>query len=142
MKDRSHLHAPASAGERIADAVAANIGSWRFLLSQTAFIALWVSLNLTGILHADPWPLIFLNLLMSLQAAYASPLIMLSQNRAAARDKQRDDLEAQEVSQLLSLTQHIDALQLQQMDILTQLSVISSQLSVLGAENREPTTDD
>jgi uncharacterized membrane protein len=75
-------------GQRFADSVAHLLGSWQFIMAQTAFIAAWVALNLLGwIRHWDPYPFILLNLLFSVQAAYAAPVIMMSQNRQAERDR-------------------------------------------------------
>jgi uncharacterized membrane protein len=102
-------------GEQIADAVAESMGSWRFIIIQTIIVALWIAINLTGLfLRWDAYPFILLNLLFSTQAAYAAPVIMMSQNRQAAKDRKRDDIEAQEVELLLQLNQ-------QQMEILKKL---------------------
>jgi uncharacterized membrane protein len=75
-------------GQRLADKLALGMGSWTFLIAQTAFIVLWIILNLIGyIYHWDPYPFILLNLLFSVQAAYAAPVIMMSQNRQSERDR-------------------------------------------------------
>jgi len=75
-------------GQRAADWVASTIGSWKFIIIQTALLALWVMLNITAwIQHWDPYPFILMNLVLSLQAAYAAPIIMMSQNRQAERDR-------------------------------------------------------
>lgn len=74
-------------GDRIADSVSVGMGSWRFIIIQTAIIAGWIVGNVYLLFHFDPFPFIFLNLAFSAQAAYATPIIMMSQNRAAARDK-------------------------------------------------------
>lgn len=77
-----------SAGERLADAIAVGMGSWTFILAQTAFVIVWMALNLVGWMrHWDAYPFILLNLLFSTQAAYAAPIIMMSQNRQADRDR-------------------------------------------------------
>jgi uncharacterized membrane protein len=84
-------------GERIADAVAARVGSWPFILTQSFLLALWIAAN--GLLikswlgHQpfDPYPFIFLNLILSFQAAYTGPVVLMSQNRQTARD--RDEAE-------------------------------------------------
>lgn len=101
---RHHIHLPTNTGERIADAVASGMGSCRFIIAQSVVVALWIGLNLTGfMLKWDAYPFILLNLLFSTQAAYAAPIIMMSQNRAAAKDRLRDDLEAKEVDMLLEI---------------------------------------
>src|SRR5215469_10573423 len=75
-------------GEKIADAVAAGMGSWAFIIVQTAIVTVWIILNVWLLTHPfDPYPLILLNLVFSTQAAYASPLILMSGNRQAAKDR-------------------------------------------------------
>ena len=76
-------------GQRIADSVAAGMGSWAFIITQTAFVVLWMILNIYEVVlrRWDPYPFILLNLLFSTQAAYAAPIIMMSQNRSAERDR-------------------------------------------------------
>ncbi len=77
-----------SLGDRVADAVASGMGSWTFIIVQTAFVAAWMIANVIGWLrHWDPYPFILLNLLFSTQAAYAAPIIMMSQNRQSDRDR-------------------------------------------------------
>lgn len=72
----------------LADKLALGMGSWTFLITQTVFILLWILLNIIGyIYHWDPYPFILLNLLFSVQAAYAAPVIMMSQNRQSERDR-------------------------------------------------------
>jgi len=75
-------------GSRLADWVAKGMGSWRFIILQTIFVMIWMGLNLVGyIYHWDAYPFILLNLLFSTQAAYAAPIIMMSQNRQNERDR-------------------------------------------------------
>jgi uncharacterized membrane protein len=75
-------------GQRLADAVAATIGSWRFIIIQSTAIVLWITGNvLTGRNAWDPYPFILLNLLLSFQAAYTAPAIMMSQNRQSELDR-------------------------------------------------------
>ena len=77
-----------SFGQRLADSVATGMGSWRFIIIQTAIVALWMILNIVAfIYHWDPYPYILLNLLFSTQAAYAAPIIMMAQNRQNERDR-------------------------------------------------------
>lgn len=69
-------------GERAADKVRNVMGSWGFIWAQTAFIVVWIALNLIALsVHWDPYPFILLNLAFSTQAAYASPIILLAQRR-------------------------------------------------------------
>lgn len=75
-------------GERLADGVAAFGGSWRFLILFGIALGAWVVVNLvTGQAAPDPYPFIFLNLLLSMLAAVQAPVIMMSQNRQAAKDR-------------------------------------------------------
>lgn len=75
-------------GQRLADTVARTIGSWRFIIFQSTAIAIWITGNvLTGKDAWDPYPFILLNLLLSFQAAYTAPAIMMSQNRQSEQDR-------------------------------------------------------
>ncbi|WP_395050562.1 DUF1003 domain-containing protein [Flavobacterium sp.] len=77
-----------SFGSRLADAVAKGMGSWKFIILQTVLVILWMALNIIGfVYHWDVYPFILLNLLFSTQAAYAAPIIMMSQNRQNERDR-------------------------------------------------------
>jgi uncharacterized membrane protein len=72
----------------VADKVADTIGSWRFIITQSIILTIWIILNVTAwINHWDPYPFILLNLMLSFQAAYAGPVIMMSQNRQSAKDR-------------------------------------------------------
>lgn len=75
-------------GERLADRVASFGGSWTFILLFAAFLALWTGANLWLLSRPfDPYPFIFLNLMLSMLAAIQAPIIMMSQNRQATRDR-------------------------------------------------------
>jgi uncharacterized membrane protein len=81
-------HEQATFGERLADHIAAGIGSWRFLIIQTILVVLWVVLNLIGFIqHWDPYPFILLNLMFSVQAAYTGPVLLLAGNRQSQKDR-------------------------------------------------------
>ncbi len=81
-------HETLSFGNHLADTVAKGMGSWRFIIIQTILVILWMSLNIVGFMaHWDVYPFILLNLLFSTQAAYAAPIIMMSQNRQSDRDR-------------------------------------------------------
>jgi uncharacterized membrane protein len=93
----SHIDiAPPSRGQRLADTVTATIGSWRFIIVQSSAIVVWITGNvLAGSAAWDPYPFILLNLLLSFQAAYTAPAIMMSQNRQSDLDRRHaeDDYE-------------------------------------------------
>ncbi len=82
-----------SLGDRIADKVAFFGGSWSFILSFLLFMILWMAGNTIVLTHRpfDPYPFILLNLVLSLLAALQAPVIMMSQNRQAERDRLRAD---------------------------------------------------
>ncbi len=93
-KDHKHPvnvvhHEDRTFGERVADSAAAAIGSWTFLIVQSVLLAIWIALNVYGLFIArwDPYPFILLNLLLSVQAAYAAPVLMLAGVRQAKKDR-------------------------------------------------------
>lgn len=97
-------------GQRAADRVTGFMGSWRFIGVQSAFIVVWIALNVTAIVaHWDPYPWILLNLLFSVQAAYASPLILLAQNRQVEHDRLASEHDYTVNCETLALIQQIHA---------------------------------
>ena len=74
-------------GQRIADKVAAFGGSWPFILIFIAIMVVWIGTNVAALTHFDPYPFILLNLVLSTVAAIQAPIIMMSQNRQASKDK-------------------------------------------------------
>ena len=95
-------------GQRVADRVAATMGSWPFIIVQSVMLTVWIALNVTAFVRRwDPYPFILLNLALSFQAAYAAPFIMMSQNRqqdvdrAAAETDHRVNIKAELEIELL-----------------------------------------
>jgi uncharacterized membrane protein len=79
---------PLTFGQRVADRFASTMGSWTFIIIQTVLFSAWMAVNvLAYVWRWDPYPFILLNLALSFQAAYAGPIIMMSQNRQAAKDR-------------------------------------------------------
>jgi uncharacterized membrane protein len=77
-----------STGELMADDLTASFGSWTFILVQSVIVIFWIAVNVVAWrLRWDPYPFILLNLVFSTQAAYAAPLLLLSANRQADRDR-------------------------------------------------------
>lgn len=77
-----------SLGQKAADWIANKVGSWEFIIGQSTLLTMWAMLNVTAwVRHWDPYPFILMNLVLSLQAAYTAPMIMMSQNRKADRDR-------------------------------------------------------
>jgi len=84
-------------GQRVADRVATSVGSWPFIIIQSLLLCVWMGLNVylvvmehaqPGFLKAwDPYPFILLNLVLSFQAAYTGPVVMMSQNRQSEKDR-------------------------------------------------------
>jgi uncharacterized membrane protein len=103
-------------GEKLADRVAAVGGSWGFIMGFGLFLAAWAVLNTVVLAKNafDPFPFIFLNLMLSMLAALQAPIIMMSQNRQAAKDRfeARLDYETniRAEAQIESLHEKIDAL--------------------------------
>ena len=125
------IHAP-SLGARVADKVAEIVGSWRFIIGQSLVLGIWIVLNVIAIIdHWDPYPFILLNLILSFQAAYTAPIIMMSQNRQSEIDRRHmehdyrvnvkakleiellhhklDMLREQEILKLLNIIQRLSA---------------------------------
>jgi uncharacterized membrane protein len=117
----------ASKGDRIADLVTATVGSWRFIIIQSCLLALWIVINITAwIAHWDPYPFILLNLALSFQAAYATPFILMSQNRQSTidRDKAQQDLDCD-----LKAEMEIELLH-EKLDSLREREIADLQLSI------------
>lgn len=75
-------------GQKASDRIASLVGSWRFIIGQTFLIGLWVVVNsIAWMQHWDPYPFILMNLMLSMQAALTAPIIMMSQNRQAEKDR-------------------------------------------------------
>jgi uncharacterized membrane protein len=78
----------ANLGAKISDTVAATVGSWPFIVIQSTLLLLWILANILGWIKSwDPYPFILLNLVLSFQAAYTAPIIMMSQNRQSLLDR-------------------------------------------------------
>ncbi len=80
-------------GQMISDRMARFGGSWKFILIFSAILVVWILLNTIGIINLgfDPYPFIFLNLLLSCIAAFQAPIIMMSQNRQEEKDRMRSE---------------------------------------------------
>jgi uncharacterized membrane protein len=77
-------------GQKMADGLARGMGSWTFIIVQSIFVVCWMTFNVVALaMRWDKYPFILLNLLFSIQAAYAAPIIMMSQNRQNERDREQ-----------------------------------------------------
>ncbi len=102
---------------RFAERLARFLGTGRYLVAQTLIVIVWIGINVVGIVRRwDPYPFILLNLVFSTQAAYAAPLILLAQNRAADRDQvevERDrEMNARSLAETEFLAREIAAVRL------------------------------
>ncbi|WP_413873914.1 DUF1003 domain-containing protein [Albidovulum sp.] len=112
-----------SVGDRVADRVAAFGGSWSFIGLFAAVIVGWVVLNIWLMADpADPYPFVFLNLILSMVAAVQAPVIMMSQNRQAAKDRvaAAHDYEVNLKAELeiMSLHEKVDDIRMHQLEAL------------------------
>lgn len=115
-------------GERLADGVAGTVGSWPFILVQSILLATWILAN--GVLIADwlggepfdPYPFILLNLVLSFQAAYTGPVVMMSQKRQAAKDRDEAEHDYDVNRDALDRLTRLEARQLEIHDLLVSLA--------------------
>jgi len=125
----------ASFGERLADAVARFGGSWTFILIFIAILLAWTLLNteILGRTAFDPFPYIFLNLMLSMVAALQAPVIMMSQNRQSSKDRQMAahdyEINLKAEIEILALHEKIDALRQDQ--LVTLLAQQQAQIDLL-----------
>ena len=110
-------------GQRLADRVAAFGGSWSFIILFTVILGGWIVLNTVGLATRDiidPYPFIFLNLILSMIAAIQAPVIMMSQNRQVAKDRlaAANDYEVNLKAELeiMNLHEKIDDIRMRQME--------------------------
>jgi uncharacterized membrane protein len=98
----------ADAFGRFSEGLARFLGTGKYLVGQTLLVILWVTLNVTAVVHHwDPYPFILLNLAFSTQAAYAAPLILLAQNRQDERDRANIDRDRQVAARTQADTEYL-----------------------------------
>ena len=121
-----------SRGDRIADAVASVIGSWHFIITQAFILLLWFTFNsVAWFYHFDGYPFILCNLFMSAEAAFATPLVLMSQNRQADKDRIAAEVDyavnrkAEEHTE--AILNHLDAQDQQILAIVQMISTKSEQ---------------
>jgi uncharacterized membrane protein len=125
---------PGTFGERLADRVAQVGGSWGFIIAFGVILALWVGGNVMLATRAfDPYPFIFLNLMLSMIAAIQAPIIMMSQNRHGAIDRAAAEhdyiVNLRAELEIMLLHDKLDTLR--EHDILGRTDAISAQLKQL-----------
>ena len=124
VQEWEHLARPFGAGGfgARAEAFARFFGTPTFLVGQTLVVSAWIILNVVGLIsHWDPYPFILLNLMFSLQAAYAAPLILLAQTRQADRDKAQAEADAKHREQVAQDTLTRQQTTAQAVDLLRRL---------------------
>lgn len=128
-------------GARVADKVASFGGSWTFIMLFGGVLVTWVVLN--GVLLAsppDPFPFIFLNLMLSMIAAFQAPIIMMSQSRQAQKDREAaaNDYEVNLKSELeiMRLHEKLDDLRLVALE--DQLRLITNKIDAIAAAVNRP----
>jgi uncharacterized membrane protein len=97
-----------------AEAIARFFGTPLYLGTQTLIVAVWIVLNVAGVMQFDLYPFILLNLAFSTQAAYAAPLILLAQTRQADRDKAHTEADIEHREALAAASAEQQSLALQQ----------------------------
>jgi uncharacterized membrane protein len=115
-------------GLKVADRFASVVGSWRFIIVQSVILAAWVAMNVLGYVYRwDPYPFILLNLVLSFQAAYAAPIIMMSQNRQADKDRLAAEVDYQinvkAEEEVKAMMRHLEQQDELMIDILRQLDM-------------------
>ena len=128
-----------SVGQKIADVVAATMGSWNFIIIQSLLLAVWIVLNVTAFVQKwDPYPFILLNLALSFQAAYAAPFIMMAQNRQQDIDRKEAEndykINIKAELEIELLHQKIDQLREKEVQQLT--TAVNDLTMLLQAEKR------
>jgi uncharacterized membrane protein len=127
-------------GQRVADRVAATMGSWTFIIIQSVILMIWIVINVVAYMdHWDPYPFILLNLALSFQAAYAAPFIMMSQNRQQEIDRQAalSDYQINIKAELEIELLHHKLDELRQTEVLHLTEVVHQLVDMLQkAENR------
>ena len=130
MKNRKNWHENhaenLSFGSKLADKVATEMGSWRFIIIQTITVAIWMLLNVTAyVQHWDVYPFILLNLVFSTQAAYAAPIIMMSQNRQNERDRAQANADYQTnldaKKEIEALAEQLNKIDVEKLDAIIKL---------------------
>ena len=132
-------------GDRVSDRVAAVMGSWRYIITQSVFLAVWIALNLVGwARHWDPYPFLLLSGAVNILAAYTAPVILMSQNREAAKDRLRAEhdyaVNIKAESEIEALHAKVDALAAREDELLEikrrQVALLEKLATTFGEETR------
>jgi uncharacterized membrane protein len=136
IQEWEHLARPFGSGGfgQKAEAFARFFGTPKFLVGQTVVVGSWIALNSVGKVHFDVYPFILLNLMFSLQAAYAAPLILLAQTRQADRDKAQAEADAKHREEVAMDTLERESVTAESVALLRQLLDDNTKLTQQVAE--------
>lgn len=139
-----------STGQRLADRVTSTVGSWPFIVIQSVLLLIWIALNTVAWQRRwDPYPFILLNLVLSFQAAFTAPIILMSQNRQTTMDrfKAEDDyavdrLAEQAISEVHTRLDQLTGpqwttlldIQQQQLELLQRMEALTRELKLAASE--------
>ncbi|BAT53866.1 hypothetical protein NOS3756_28290 [Nostoc sp. NIES-3756] len=134
-KEKTSSNEELTQGQKLADKLANQVGSWKFLICQSTILAGWVGMNLApGVPHWDESPFIMLNLVFSFASAYTAPIVLMSQNRQSETDRRNSEIDHQvnlKAGQNIELLhQKLDELHSQKLNELTQ--IIKEQQQVIN----------
>lgn len=129
-------------GYDLADAISNFVGSWPFIIVQSIILTIWVIINVKGLANFDPYPFILLNLFLSFQAAYATPMILMSSNRQTEVDRKRIEKEASIEKETNKLAKETVAIIDKINKTLKQHDLYSEELSSIKAKIEELKNND
>lgn len=148
QRRRVGIHYDPEAFGAFSETIARFLGTGRYLIFQTVIVVVWVFVNVFNLAPFDKYPFIFLTLILSLQASYAAPLILLAQNRQEDRDREqleRDrEVAARTQADTEYLARELAGVRLALADVVTtedlreQLESITEMLEKLTAASDEP----
>jgi len=126
-------------GQRVADQVAAFGGSWTFIGLFVLVMAVWMTVNLRSVKPFDPFPFILLNLVLSCLAALQAPVIMMSQNRQAARDRvdAKNDYQVNLNAEMQILALHSKFDEMRERQLLEIIALQRKQIELLERVEKE-----
>jgi len=107
QRRRIGIHYDPDAFGQFSEAIARFLGTGRYLIFQTVIVVTWVLVNAIEPLQFDGYPFIFLTLILSLQASYAAPLILLAQNRQEDRDREQTERDRQMAARTQADTEYL-----------------------------------
>ncbi|MBL8048983.1 MAG: DUF1003 domain-containing protein [Chthonomonas sp.] len=121
-----------TAGQRLADGISSLVGSWWFIGGQSLILTAWIVFNVRAGKPFDPFPFILLNLILSFQAAYTGPVVMMSQNRQAEKDRlvAHNDYEVNVTAgqEICMIMEHLKVQDKVMLELLTEIQELRAQV--------------